>query len=87
MRLFIIVTLWIFGGAAITLWWSSDLREQSIDLLDQAGIYKQKKVFYVYKWRAANGSWQYTQTLPPEGVDYEVVEARTDVNVLPRNPR
>lgn len=86
VKKFLTVALWIFGIAAITLWLSPDLREQSIELLDQVGIVKKKKVFYVYKWRGTNGAWQYSQALPPKGIDYEVVEARTDINVLPRIP-
>lgn len=87
MKKFLIIVLWIFAVIAITLWLKPDLREQFIEFLDQAGVVEKKRIFYVYKWRETNGAWQYTQTLPPEGIEYEVVEARTDVNILPRNPR
>jgi hypothetical protein len=37
----------------------------------------------MYKWQNNQGVWQYTQKPPPEGVPFEEIEARSDVNVLP----
>lgn len=41
----------------------------------------------VYKWRNEKGEWQLTDTLPPEGVAFEILEHRSDENVLPRPPQ
>lgn len=41
----------------------------------------------VYQWRNDKGEWQLTDSLPPEGVAYKVLEHRTDENVLPRPPQ
>ena len=41
----------------------------------------------IYKWRNARGDWQLTDTLPPEGISYEILEHRSDENVLPRPPQ
>ena len=40
-----------------------------------------------YKWRNNRGEWQLTDALPPEGISYEVLEHRSDENVLPRPPQ
>lgn len=37
----------------------------------------------VYKWTDSDGTVQYTSEPPAEGVPFEQVEARHDVNVLP----
>ena len=67
--------------AALVLWWSPELRNDANDLLRDTGI-KPTSVT-VFKWQDKQGVWQYTQTLPPEGIAYEEVEARSDVNVMP----
>ena len=41
----------------------------------------------VYKWRNDKGEWQLTDSLPPEGIAYEILEHRSDENVLPRPPQ
>ena len=41
----------------------------------------------VYKWRNDRGEWQLTDRLPPDGIAYEVLEHRSDENVLPRPPQ
>jgi len=67
--------------AALVLWWSPELRRDAGKILRNSGI-KTNSVT-LYKWQDKNGVWQYTQALPPQGVPYEEVEARSDVNVLP----
>jgi len=67
--------------AALVLWWSPDLRKDANDLLRDTGLKSTSAT--LYKWQDNQGVWQYTQDLPPEGVPYEEVEARSDVNVLP----
>jgi hypothetical protein len=46
-----------------------------------------KKTTRLFKWRDVRGNWQITDRLPPAGVDYEMLEYREDVNVLPRPPK
>ena len=67
--------------AALVLWWSPELRHQADTLLKDTGL-KSSSVT-LYKWQDRRGVWQYTQAPPPQGVPYEEVEARSDVNVLP----
>ena len=38
----------------------------------------------VYRWKDKQGQWQITNTPPPQGIDYEIVEYRKDTNVIPR---
>ena len=40
----------------------------------------------LYKWRNQKGEWQITDTAPPDGVDYQRLDYRDDVNVLPVPP-
>ena len=65
----------------VAVWLIPDLRNQANRLLKETGLKWPSAT--MYKWRNQDGVMQYTQTLPPEGVPYEEVEARSDVNVLP----
>lgn len=67
--------------AALVLWWSPDLRRQAGHLLRDTGLGSASVT--LYKWQDDQGVWQYTQKPPREGVPFEEVEARSDVNVLP----
>jgi hypothetical protein len=67
--------------AALVLWWSPDLRRQAAGLLRDAGLTSTPVT--LYKWRDKQGTLQYTQDPPPEGISYEEIDARSDVNVLP----
>jgi len=81
MKQFLMFLFMICIVAALVLWWSPELREKADELLRDTGL-KSTSVI-LYKWQDRQGVWQYTQDLPPEGVPYEEVEARSDVNVLP----
>lgn len=59
--------------------------EQLRELSAAAGI--TKKTTYIYKWRNAHGEWQHTDQPPPAGVEYERLEFREDLNVLPLPPQ
>jgi hypothetical protein len=37
----------------------------------------------LYKWRDGKGTWHVTDEPPSNGTDYEVLEYRHDVNVVP----
>jgi len=63
------------------LYLNPELRHEVEGLLQSSGIKDASTT--VYKWRNTDGVLQYTQTPPPEGVAFEQVEARSDVNVMP----
>jgi len=81
MKNFLLFMLMIGIVAALVLWWSPELRKEAESLLRDTGL-KSTSVT-LYKWQDKQGVWQYTQDLPPEGVPYKEVEARSDINVLP----
>ena len=81
MKNILLFLLFVFGVAAIVLWLSPELRTEADRLLKDSGLKSSSTI--LYKWQNEQGVWQYTQSLPPEGVPYEKVEARSDVNVLP----
>jgi hypothetical protein len=41
----------------------------------------------VYKWQDARGNWQISDQPPPAPTAYEVLEYRSDTNVMPIAPR
>ena len=41
----------------------------------------------LYKWRNDRNEWQVTDTPPPAGTAYEILDYREDVNVLPVPPQ
>jgi hypothetical protein len=45
------------------------------------------KVTHLYKWRDGRGRWQITDTPPATGIEYELLEYRSDTNVMPLVPR
>lgn len=71
------------------IWFNPEYRKQIgkqlEDLPADAGI--TKKTTRVYKWRNADGEWQITDHLPPAGTEYERLDYREDVNVLPVPPQ
>jgi hypothetical protein len=73
----------LIGG--IYLYQNPELREQVEDLSSRAGL--SKKTAIVYKWQNNQGEWQLTDQPPPEGVEYETLNYREDVNVLPLPPQ
>lgn len=83
--LLIALLLLVFGY----IWFNPDYQEQLKQQLEEvssdAGI--TKKTTRVYKWRNADDEWQITDHLPPEGVEYESLDYREDVNVLPLPPQ
>lgn len=79
MLLYILLILAVTAAAALYL--SPSLRHEAQDLLQSSGL--QTDTTTVYKWRSADGQWQYTQTPPPAGIPFERVEVRSDVNILP----
>jgi hypothetical protein len=69
----------------LALYQNPDYKEQFLNLSSQAGISKQTT--RVYKWRNARGEWQLTGQPPAAAIEYERLEYREDVNVLPLPPQ
>ena len=40
----------------------------------------------LYKWRDASGKWQVSDIPPGAGIKYEILQYRSDVNVIPALP-
>lgn len=71
----------LLGGGAGYLWYFD--RDRAERWLENAPALTGPSVTTAYKWRDASGSWQITDQPPPEGVSYETVRIRSDVNILP----
>jgi hypothetical protein len=81
--LWVLLAVALIGG--IYLYQNPDFRTRVEDLSSEAGL--SKKTTHVYKWQNDAGEWQITDQLPPEGTDYETLDYREDVNVLPLPPQ
>ena len=81
--LMVLLAVALIGG--IYLYQNPDFRGQVEDLSSGAGL--SKKTTHVYKWQNDAGEWQITDQLPPEGTEYEMLDYREDVNVLPLPPQ
>ena len=83
------VLLALLALAFVYLWLNPDYRKQIDEQLEglssDAGI--TIKTTRIYKWRNADGEWQMTDLPPPEGVEYERLDYREDINVLPAPPQ
>ncbi len=87
MRLFLLlIVLLLVAGLIVYL--KPEYRNRIQDLSSDIGLSQitPKKTARLFKWRDASGNWQITDQLPPDGIDYEKLEYREDVNVLPRPP-
>jgi hypothetical protein len=85
LLLLLVVLLLVAGGV---LYLKPEYRNRLQDLSSDIGLSRitPQKTARLFKWRDASGNWQITDQLPPEGIDYEKLEYREDVNVLPRPP-
>jgi len=41
----------------------------------------------LYKWQDENGQWQVSDTKPASGTEYEILQYKSDTNVMPLVPR
>jgi hypothetical protein len=87
MRLFLLLIVLLLV-AGLVLYLKPEYRDRLQDLSSEIGLSRitPNKTARLYKWRDASGNWQITDQLPAEGIDYEKLEYRDDVNVLPRPP-
>ena len=81
--LWILLAVALIGG--IYFYQNPVVRNHIEDFSSDAGL--SKKSARLYKWQNAGGEWQITDQLPPEGTDYETLDYREDVNVLPLPPQ
>jgi Domain of unknown function (DUF4124) len=84
--LLLLIVLLLVAG--LVLYLRPEYRDRMQSLSSDLGLSRitPKKTAHLFKWRDANGNWQITDQRPQEGVDYEKLEYREDVNVLPRPP-
>ena len=76
--------VFLLFAAGVYIYLNPELKSQ---LLNQTSSLGKSSTVQAYKWRNARGEWQITDTLPPEGVAYELLEHHSDENVLPVPPQ
>ena len=81
MKNLLLALLFATAVAALVLWMSPELRRDAGGVLRGFGVGTTTTT--AYQWRDRTGVLHYTQTPPPHGVPYRVVEVRSDTNVLP----
>ena len=81
---FIWLLVFLLFAAGVYIYLNPELKSQ---LLNQTSSLGKSSTVQAYKWRNTRGEWQITDTLPPEGVTYELLEHRSDENILPVPPQ
>ena len=61
--------------------------ELARDLLRGTPLERSAGKTTVYKWKDSEGSWQITDRPPADGIEYQVLEYRSDTNIMPLVPR
>ena len=82
MKSFLLFLVFCLMVAGIYLYNEPDAWQRLRGTIDEPLGLKSKSVT-MYKWKNNEGVVQYTQSPPPQGVPYEEVELRSDVNILP----
>lgn len=84
--LLLLIALALLAGAV--LYFKPEYRQRLQELSSDVGLSDvvPKQTTRLYKWRDSGGRWQVTDHPPPRGTNYEMLEYREDVNVLPRPP-
>lgn len=81
---FIWLLVFLLLAAGVYIYLDPELKSQ---LLNRTSSLGQSSTTTAYKWRNERGEWQITDTLPPEGVEYDRLEHRSDENILPVPPQ
>jgi len=81
---FVWLLIFLLFAAGVYIYLNPGLKSQ---LLNQTSGLGKSSTVQAYKWRNMRGEWQITDTLPPEGVAYELLEHRSDENILPVPPQ
>lgn len=71
----------VLGAGAAYLWHFEP--ERATKWLEKAPVVGGPGVTTAYKWKDEDGNWQITDEPPPEGISYQTIEVRSDVNILP----
>ena len=79
-RALVAVTIALLLGAGAAYLWYFE-RDLASRWLQKADIVS--GVTTAYKWRDAAGNWQITDQPPRQGIAYETIRVRSDVNILP----
>jgi len=83
MRFFWLLLVLLLA-AGIYIYLDPELKSQ---LLNRTSGLGKSSTVQAYKWRNPRGEWQITDIPPPEGVAYELLEHRSDENILPVPPQ
>ena len=83
MRLFWLLLIVVLA-AAVYLYFNPEAGRQLRDQRPEPEF--THKTDRLYKWRDGKGEWQVTDTPPANGTEYEQLNYRDDVNVLPVPP-
>jgi hypothetical protein len=62
-------------------------RDRAVEALRGTPLAIEPNVTRAYKWRDRQGGWQLSDQPPAPGIKYEVLEHRSDENVMPLVPR
>ena len=84
MKKILIPALVLILAAGGFWYWKPDTAQQ---ILDRSSLSVGPSAARVYKWRDAQGGWHITSEAPPSGVEYEIREYRSDLNILPVPPQ
>jgi len=81
----LLIAVFVLILAAVGFWyWKPDTAQQ---ILERSSLPIGPSASRVYKWRDAQGGWHITNDSPPAGIQYEIREYRSDVNILPLPPQ
>ena len=83
MRLVWLLLILALAAAAL-LYFSPETARQLRQLLPHTEF--TKTTDRLYQWKNDQGEWQITDTPPPDGIGYERLDYRNDLNVLPVPP-
>jgi hypothetical protein len=80
---FVWLLIFLLVAAGAYFYLNPELKSQ---LLNQTSGLGKSSIVQAYKWRNERGEWQITDTPPPGDVAYELLEHRSDENILPVPP-
>lgn len=80
----VLAILVLLAAAAGYLYFNPELRGQWFQGTPLAPV---PEVTRLYKWQDAGGGWHVTDSPPPPGTRYELLELHPDTNVMPLVPK
>ncbi len=79
-----IMLLLLLGGVAMAGFWYYQPQQRPDWVTESLPIAPKSKVA-LYRWKDERGEWVVSDQKPADGVEFERVEIRNDVNVMPSN--